>query len=103
MSINSYIFYSFFKFCQLFYQQFTQKEVDLPLSNPEYISKISYPPLIKLQIIITKAGEAVSVQSFRYLEVKGIDQELSIKVEIASARNLEALDPKILGKWIIMH
>ena len=85
------------------YQQITQQEVDLPLSNPEYKSSISYPPLIKLQIIITKASEAKSVNSFCYLEVKGIDQKLEIMLEIASAQNHEALDPKILGKWIIMY
>ena len=77
--------------------------MDLPLSNPEYKSSIRYPPYIKLQIIITKASEAKSVNSFCYLEVKGIDRELKIMVEIASAQNHEALDPKILGKWIIMH
>ena len=72
--------------------------MDLPLSNPEYISTIDYPPLIKLQIIITRAGEAESVNSLCYLEVKGIDQKLNIRVEIASAQNIEVLDPKILGK-----
>ena len=77
--------------------------MNLPLLYPEYKSSISYPPLIKLQIIITKASEAESVYSFCYLEVKGIDKEINLAVEIASAQNLETLDPKILGKWIIMH
>ena len=72
--------------------------MDLPLSIPEFKSTIRYPPHIKLQIIITKASEAKSVNSFCYLEVKGIDQDVKIEVKIASAQNLEALDPKILGK-----
>ena len=77
--------------------------MDLPLLNPEFKSATSYPPLIQLQIIITKSGEAESICSFCYLEVKGIDKEDKIKVKIASAQNLKPLESKVLGKWIIMH
>ena len=71
--------------------------MNLPLINPEYKSSISYPPIITLEIIITKSGEAESVCSYCYIEVKGTDEKLKIKVKIASAQNLETLDPKILG------
>ena len=77
--------------------------MDLPLLNPEYKSDTSYPPRIELEIIITKSGEAESISPFCYLEVKGIDKEDKIKVKIASAQNLKPLEPKVLGKWIIMH
>ena len=82
-----------------FFYQISQREVDLPLLNPEYKSSSTYPPLIKLHVSLTKpcAGE-----SYCFLEVKGIDQKLQLMLKLISPSMPKVVQTLKHGMWNLL-
>ena len=76
-----------------FCQQFSQREIDLPVLNPGHESSLIYPPVMKLSLSKTCAGA-----SFCYLEVKGVDRELKMALKIISHLEPKLVEAKKLGE-----
>ena len=63
--------------------------------NPGSESSLNYPPVIKLHMSLSKT---CTKASFCYLEVKGVDKELNMMIEIVSHYKPKLEDAKMRGE-----